>query len=708
MVITAVLMHVVTAVAADTAGGDGFLGDTSGECPTGKYRVLTGWVNGQWGGCAACPAGEVFTDPHIAGGGCVPAQKAGHGGPSGGPPGITVAPGSGPKRDCVAGYWGAWTQCSKTCSFGGTRQRTRSVAVSPRGGGKACPELKQLRYCNAGRCPVRCTVSRWSKWGACSRSCGTGERTRTRRTLQHGRGAYVCPTLRQHGECNAVPCEVDCRETGYVAVSQDRGVNVFYWFSAARPKPLAARRRLRRQHRAHNSAGPVAAAAAHAAAAAAPLVLVLSGGAGCSTLTHALGGAGPCTAAPAPAEAAAKQAGAPSPRPAVPALAHNPHSWTEGANVLWVDVPGTGFSYSLYDHSASGSGSGSGNGAPSANAGAGVAWGNSTVLAAGRQLFVFVQEWLRLHPRFAARDVFVVGEDFSARLALELARLLALTAGGAAGGVSETASAADRDLLRGAARVNVVGVAMGGALVNPLAMFESYPRYLAHGGATAGASSLQERMAMAEARAGAGAGAGSSVGCATVAYAPLVRAGISFDDVRKPCTYTPAPYAGAGGGAGESCLCDGGTAALVARLLRAPTMRRELGVRRESNAWAPCSRAVGRRMRGAALLPTDGALPVLLDAGVRVLLWAGEHDYISNWIGVKAWALSLPWRGRAAFASAADVAWLGDAQDATLGEARVARGLTFVRVAGAGHRVAHDQPAAAQLMLQTWLAGDGF
>ena len=91
--------------------------------------------------------------------------------------------------------------------------------------------------------------------------------------------------------------------------------------------------------------------------------------------------------------------------------------------------------------------------------------------------------------------------------------------------------------------------------------------------------------------------------------------------------------------------------------------------------------------RGDWLQSADAAVPKLL-IGAWVLVYAGDADYIGNWIGV---APSLPWSGRAAFGNATDVAWLGDTEQqlARWRRGRAARGVR-------GHRVASDQPAVVR------------
>ena len=70
--------------------------------------------------------------------------------------------------------------------------------------------------------------------------------------------------------------------------------------------------------------------------------------------------------------------------------------------------------------------------------------------------------------------------------------------------------------------------------------------------------------------------------------------------------------------------------------------------------------------------------------------------------------MSLQWPGGKGFASSSDRKWLGASAKEQLGEVRASEGLTFLRVFDAGHRLAHDKPAVASLMLKTWLKDQEF
>lgn len=73
----------------------------------------------------------------------------------------------------------------------------------------------------------------------------------------------------------------------------------------------------------------------------------------------------------------------------------------------------------------------------------------------------------------------------------------------------------------------------------------------------------------------------------------------------------------------------------------------------------------------------------MLEAGYPVLIFAGDKDYICNWLGQVAWTNALEWSGQANFNAAELHPWTVNGQPA--GEAKSAKGLTWLRVFEAGH-----------------------
>jgi len=128
--------------------------------------------------------------------------------------------------ECVMAPWSPWTHCSATCNTG-QQERTRSVATASTNGGKPCDDpTSELRGCNTQGCEssVDCRWGDWVEWSACSRTCGGGEKLRSRLIEAAPRkGGKMCEphTMSEIEPCNAHSCaEVhDCEFTDWSAWS---------------------------------------------------------------------------------------------------------------------------------------------------------------------------------------------------------------------------------------------------------------------------------------------------------------------------------------------------------------------------------------------------------------------------------------------------------------------------------------------------------
>ncbi|KAJ2831553.1 hypothetical protein FBU31_002249, partial [Coemansia sp. 'formosensis'] len=93
-------------------------------------------------------------------------------------------------------------------------------------------------------------------------------------------------------------------------------------------------------------------------------------------------------------------------------------------------------------------------------------------------------------------------------------------------------------------------------------------------------------------------------------------------------------------------------------------------------------------------------------AGIKVLIYAGDADFICNWYGNKAWILDLEWSGKTEFNQEKDAPWTVDGDAA--GEVRTHENLTFLRAFGAGHMYPYDQPGSSLDMINHWISNKEF
>ena len=106
-----------------------------------------------------------------------------------------------------------------------------------------------------------------------------------------------------------------------------------------------------------------------------------------------------------------------------------------------------------------------------------------------------------------------------------------------------------------------------------------------------------------------------------------------------------------------------------------------------------------------SIIPFVGDITKVLHSGIRVLIYAGDADFICNWIGNKKWVMKLNWKYKKNFAEVKDSKWTDKSGNKKFGECRTYKNLSFVRVFNAGHMVPYDQPEASYEMLSKWLKG---
>ncbi|XP_034329440.2 SCO-spondin isoform X1 [Magallana gigas] len=106
--------------------------------------------------------------------------------------------------------WGSYGTCSVTCG-GGTRSRSRTcTSPSPQYGGASCPGANSMSQdCNTQVCIIDGSWGAWATWGACTKTCGGGRRSRSRfcTNPRPANGGLDCPgSSADFDDCNTGTC----------------------------------------------------------------------------------------------------------------------------------------------------------------------------------------------------------------------------------------------------------------------------------------------------------------------------------------------------------------------------------------------------------------------------------------------------------------------------------------------------------------------
>jgi cathepsin A (carboxypeptidase C) len=184
---------------------------------------------------------------------------------------------------------------------------------------------------------------------------------------------------------------------------------------------------------------------------------------------------------------------------------------------------------------------------------------------------------------------------------------------------------------------------------------------------------------------------------------PYYKTGLNPYDIRRPC--------------GENSLCYNMTSSEV--FFNLQSTRDALHVSDKApKKWVECNNKVNAGFSGDWMRDyAQDYIAPMIEGGIRVLIYAGDVDFICNWMGNKAWTRALDWSGHSQFDSASDVDWIYDKVDTKGvlgGKARSAPAskgsgsLTFLQVFEAGHMVPMDQPQAALALLTDFTRNEPF
>ncbi|KAI8904851.1 Alpha/Beta hydrolase protein [Gorgonomyces haynaldii] len=381
-----------------------------------------------------------------------------------------------------------------------------------------------------------------------------------------------------------------------------------------------------------------------------PLALWLNGGPGCSSLTGLLMELGPCRVDKGGQNTTV-----------------NPHSWNSKANIIFLDQPvNVGFSYSE-----------------------GSKVSNSD--QAAQDVYAFLQLFLSTYPKYSKLPFTVSGESYAGHYIPAIGHE-----------ISEQNSNIRKSNPHSLSHINLYSLAIGNGLTDPKVQYEFYPDMACDTkyGPILPESTCEEMRgkyptcsALIDAcyqwKTAFSCVPGSFY-CNSAMIQPFQSTGLNIYDIRKKCdSSNPLCY---------DILND------IETYLNIPEIQEQLGV---DVQYEGCKKDVNMNflLAGDWMHPYVEYIAPLLEEGVKVLIYAGDADYICNWIGNKAWVLALEWSGQDDFNNAKDVEWVSEKTGKPAGEFRMAGNLAFLRVFEAGHMVPYDQPEHSNEFFNTWIHG---
>ncbi|KAF3928321.1 hypothetical protein AA313_de0209767 [Arthrobotrys entomopaga] len=92
---------------------------------------------------------------------------------------------------------------------------------------------------------------------------------------------------------------------------------------------------------------------------------------------------------------------------------------------------------------------------------------------------------------------------------------------------------------------------------------------------------------------------------------------------------------------------------------------------------------------GDIMRPMHEYVPAVLQH-IPALVYAGDKDFICNWLGVRAWTEALEWQGKSQYNATPLKSYMVQGREA--GQIKSANGLTFARIYGAGHAADQARP----------------
>ncbi|CCK72559.1 carboxypeptidase C KNAG_0K01950 [Huiozyma naganishii CBS 8797] len=374
-----------------------------------------------------------------------------------------------------------------------------------------------------------------------------------------------------------------------------------------------------------------------------PVILWLNGGPGCSSFTGLFFELGPSSLGP-------------DLKPI-----HNPHSWNNNASIIFLEQPlGVGFSHG--DDKVT-----------------------STKLA-GKDAYVFLELFYKEFPHLRSNDFHIAGESYAGHYIPQIAHEIAV-------------------VNRATRTFNLSSIMIGNGITDTLVQSDYYEPMACGGGGYPAVLPPEDCKSMAK-------GAercrvlnkacyvskntipcfAALTYCNSALLGPFEKTGLNVYDIRAPCEDQ-----------GDDGLCYFGMR-YIEEYMNQQYVQETLGS--DVNHYTGCNDDVfnGFILTGDEAKPFQQYVAELLNLDIPVLIYAGDKDFICNWLGNHAWTDQLEWRGSEKYQKLPLQPWIHSETGEEIGQIKSHEGLSFLRIYDAGHMVPYDQPESSLEMVNKWIS----
>lgn len=343
-------------------------------------------------------------------------------------------------------------------------------------------------------------------------------------------------------------------------------------------------------------------------------------------------------------------------------LKGNPASWNNNASVIFLDQPvNVGYSYSSNPV--------------------------SNTVAAGKDIYALLTLFFHQFPEYQKQDFHIAGESYAGHYIPVF--------------TTEILKHEDRN-------INLKSVLIGNGLTDAYTQYAYYrPMACGEGGhetvlSQSECDGMDSALPRCQSLINSCYSSGSAWSCvpATIycnnaMMGPYQKTGLNVYDIRSKCEDSD-----------NLCYSAMGW---ISEFLNQQDVRDALGA--EVDSYDSCNFDINRNFMFAGdwMQPYHQLVPKILEE-LPVLIYAGDVDFICNWLGNEAWTNELEWSGHKDFAKAEleDLTLASDSskKDKAYGKVKTSGNLTFMRIFQAGHMVPMDQPEASIDFVNRWLGGE--